>query len=377
MDNKLAETSDQKEKRTKTGKDKGDARSTRTIKSGNSAKKVTSTKKREGEKVVRPAKSSEETNGVQIEKKTGVMKKNNADQNNVKGNNRSSNYRKKRKKKKTQRVILISVITILAVLVIGIIAFGIMKNASSDKEGFHELKEGEDISNIKTEIKISEDYVEPAEGTLDVSKIQGYNAKSVDDNEEEGDESVKEILVSDSNLKIESVGSYSGIFIEDGSDEPVTNVAAMLITNNSEQMLQIAEVTFKVNETETATFKVTNLPAGTSTLALETNKREFKDTDSYTYGETVTGYTEPLGMEEDKFEMTAEKGKITLKNKSDQSYEKVYVYYKYVQLGGAYLGGITYRTPFENVEPGAEVEAIAAHFNPDSSLIMGVQILSE
>ena len=53
----------------------------------------------------------------------------------------------------------------------------------------------------------------------------------------------------------------------------------------------------------------------------------------------------------------------------------MYVYYKYVQLGGAYLGGITYRTPFENVPANGEVEAIAAHFNPESSQIMAVQIL--
>lgn len=34
-----------------------------------------------------------------------------------------------------------------------------------------------------------------------------------------------------------------------------------------------------------------------------------------------------------------------------------------------------YRTPFENVGAGKEAEAVAAHFNPDSSQIMGVQIL--
>ena len=50
--------------------------------------------------------------------------------------------------------------------------------------------------------------------------------------------------------------------------------------------------------------------------------------------------------------------------------------YKYLYLKTpAYFGGITYRTPFENVGAGKEAEAVAAHFNPDSSQIMGVQIL--
>ena len=110
---------------------------------------------------------------------------------------------------------------------------------------------------------------------------------------------------------------------------------------------------------------------------LESNKREFSEEDAYTYGETATAYIEQPSLEEDKFELETEDGKITLKNKTDKSYEKVYVYYKYVQIGGAYLGGITYRTPFENVPAGGEAEAVAAHFNPESSKIMAVQIQQE
>lgn len=149
----------------------------------------------------------------------------------------------------------------------------------------------------------------------------------------------------------------------------------MLITNNSDQMLQVALIDFQVNSNETASFKVTNLPAGTSTLVLESNKREFSDNDTYTYGNAATGYMDQPTLEEDKVELKTENGKITLKNKTDKELKRVYVYYKYVQIGGAYFGGITYRTPFENVGAGKEAEAVAAHFNPDSSQIMGVQIL--
>ena len=302
--------------------------------------------------------------------------KSNSSYKDLRGNNLSPNRKKRRKRRKTQLIIMISLIIVIAVLIILAIAFWGIGNKSSDNVGFREMKEGDDISRIETEVKVSEDYVEPGVGTLDESKIQGYNAQISSVNEE-GVEKEENITLSDTNLKIESVGSYSGIYIEDGSDEQVTNVAAMLITNNSDQMLQIAEITFQVNDTETASFKVTDLPAGTSTLVLEANKREYSEEDSYTYGETATGYMEQPSLEEDKFDLVTEGGKITLKNKTDQSYDKVYVYYKYVQLGGAYLGGITYRTPFENVPANGEVESIAAHFNPESSKIMAVQIQQE
>ena len=302
--------------------------------------------------------------------------------------------KKNRRKKKNQRIILISVIAVVLVILIVFLAVIFGKNNNSENQGYHEVQEGEDISDIQAEVKTSDDYVEPASGTLDIDKIQGFTAASgnvessakgtSDENEDSGssdadsgDSSEPAITLSDPNLTVEAIGSYSGNFLEDGSDEPTANVAAMLITNNSDQMLQIAEITFQVNDTETASFKVTDLPAGTSTLVLEANKREYSEEDSYTYGETATGYMEQPSLEEDKFELVTEDGKITLKNKTDQSYDKVYVYYKYVQLGGAYLGGITYRTPFENVPANGEVESIAAHFNPESSKIMAVQIQQE
>lgn len=286
-------------------------------------------------------------------------------------------------KQKKKLGIIIAIVA--AVLVVGVMIFFALKpnginsqEETSDEKGYHELADGENPADIDVKVKSSNDFVKPGKDTLDASKIQGYSAK-VGDSDKKDDskdtEKAEQIVLSDPNLTVESIGAYSGSFIEDGSDEATKNVTAMLITNNSDQMLQVALIDFQVNSNETASFKVTNLPAGTSTLVLESNKREFSDKDTYTYGNAATGYMDQPTLEEDKVELKTENGKITLKNKTDKELKRVYVYYKYVQIGGAYFGGITYRTPFENVGAGKEAEAVAAHFNPDSSQIMGVQIL--
>ena len=286
--------------------------------------------------------------------------------------------------KQTKKLGIIIAI-VAAVLVVGVMIFFALKpnginsqEETSDEKGYHELADGENPADIDVKVKSSNDFVKPGKDTLDASKIQGYSAK-VGDSDKKDDskdtEKAEQIVLSDPNLTVESIGAYSGSFIEDGSDEATKNVTAMLITNNSDQMLQVALIDFQVNSNETASFKVTNLPAGTSTLVLESNKREFSDKDTYTYGNAATGYMDQPTLEEDKVELKTENGKITLKNKTDKELKTVYVYYKYMQIGGAYLGGITYRTPFENVGAGKEAEAVAAHFNPDSSQIMGVQIL--
>lgn len=286
-------------------------------------------------------------------------------------------------KQKKKLGIIIAIVA--AVLVVGVMIFFALKpnginsqEETSDEKGYHELADGENPADIDVKVKSSNDFVEPGKDTLDASKIQGYSAKvgDSDKNDDSKDtEKAEQIVLSDPNLTVESIGAYSGSFIEDGSDEATKNVTAMLITNNSDQMLQVALIDFQVNSNETASFKVTNLPAGTSTLVLESNKREFSDKDTYTYGNAATGYMDQPTLEEDKVELKTENGKITLKNKTDKELKRVYVYYKYMQIGGAYFGGITYRTPFENVGAGKEAEAVAAHFNPDSSQIMGVQIL--
>lgn len=286
-------------------------------------------------------------------------------------------------KQKKKLGIIIAIVA--AVLVVGVMIFFALKpnginsqEETSDEKGYHELADGENPADIDVKVKSSNDFVEPGKDTLDASKIQGYSAKvgDSDKNDDSKDtEKAEQIVLSDPNLTVESIGAYSGSFIEDGSDEATKNVTAMLITNNSDQMLQVALIDFQVNSNETASFKVTNLPAGTSTLVLESNKREFSDKDTYTYGNAATGYMDQPTLEEDKVELKTENGKITLKNKTDKELKTVYVYYKYMQIGGAYFGGITYRTPFENVGAGKEAEAVAAHFNPDSSQIMGVQIL--
>ena len=309
--------------------------------------------------------------------------------------NRKKNGKVKKSKQLRQRNLAAAILIFIAVAVGAVfIVFSVREHERNNK-GYHEITSQEELENLEIRVKSSEDYVEPDKGTLDMDKIQGFTAagenvlsstdtteddtdsKSDSKDSEQDSSAVSDITLADSNLTVEAVGSYSGNFLEDGSDEPTANVAAMLITNNSDKMLQIAEITFQVNKKDTAVFKVTDLPAGTSTLALESNKREFSEEDAYTYGETATAYIEQPSLEEDKFELETEDGKITLKNKTDKSYEKVYVYYKYVQIGGAYLGGITYRTPFENVPAGGEAEAVAAHFNPESSKIMAVQIQQE
>ena len=244
----------------------------------------------------------------------------------------------------------------------------------------------EELESITNNVTRVEDYVEPGKNTLEVDKIQGFTTKKSvknsttnqkDKKSNKDDKESEKVELSDSNLIIEKVGSYTGNYLEDGSDEPIEKVAAIIISNTSDKMLQVGDITFKVNDKENATFRVTNLLPHTSALVLESNKRKYSDKDDYSYGTVVNAYLDDPDLLEDKFEVIKENGNLKLKNKTDKIYKKVYVYYKYIQSGGAFMGGITYRVPFENIEGKKTVTSVANHFSANTSVIVDVQIAEE
>lgn len=182
---------------------------------------------------------------------------------------------------------------------------------------------------------------------------------------------------SDENLYLQALGGYSGNYLEDGTDELVSNVAAILVTNTSDKMLQVAQIVFQVGDGQVAQFQISNLPAGETVLALELTRRPYSSADDFSYGKTASAYMEDPTLESDRVRVdTSKAGELTLENISGETLSEVYVYYKYVQ-GSSYLGGITYVVPFENVAPGASVTVTAGHFHPDNSQVMDVDIVTE
>ena len=263
---------------------------------------------------------------------------------------------------------------IAIVLAVVIVAAVLLANKFSNKDSAESSSgnaQSNDISQEETEYTTDpdEEYVTDDEGnivtpglvipsstSLDVSSISGYEAKT------------SEISIGSDTIEVKSIGMYSGQFIEDGSDENRNNIAAAIVTNKSDQMLQVGILEFQVNDDETATFQITNLPAGTSVMVMEYNGREYSDDDDYSFGTVSTGFVEQK-LYSDMFEISGVDGELSLTNNTDTTYSTVYVYYKYIQIGGSYLGGITYRTPFEDVEPGETVTSVAGHYRKNTSVI--------
>lgn len=170
------------------------------------------------------------------------------------------------------------------------------------------------------------------------------------------------------------VDSYTGLFMEDGSDEPVSDVMRLVVKNTADQDLQYAEIGLVYGE-EVREFSVTNLGSGASCVLLEKNRQSLVNDDvSDVYVEHVVFFSESMDLMEGQFEITGQDGFLNVKNISGHDVSgDVVVYYKYA-VDGVYYGGITFRVRVSGGLKDGEIRQVpAVHFDKESSVLTMVQ----
>lgn len=183
--------------------------------------------------------------------------------------------------------------------------------------------------------------------------------------------------VQDTPIIIEGIGQYTGPFVEDGNDEPEANVLAIVVRNGSDADVEYAEVHFSTGDGSEAVFHISTLPAGSSAVVLEQNKREYNAEETLAFADKLYAQAEEMSLMEDDVKVTAEDGALTLENLTDQSLGTVYVRYKNKLNDNYYLGGITYSCKFENVGAGDEITEQTKHFTVDGSTVLMVKAIEE
>lgn len=198
------------------------------------------------------------------------------------------------------------------------------------------------------------------DGKVDIHQLSNYSE----------DKSMN-TKVQDNKITIQSIGSYSGAYVEDGTDEQVDNVLAIVVTNTSKEFLQYSEIILS-NENEQATFTVSNIPSGASVLVLA--KEKTIAAGEWSYLRDTTAFIQSASMYEDIFSWEAGNNLIRLRNKTDNDFENVHVYYKNVE-NGIYVGGITYRIKLDNVKAQETVQKLSKHFSGNQSHIMMIDYI--
>lgn len=169
--------------------------------------------------------------------------------------------------------------------------------------------------------------------------------------------------VSGQGLTILAAGSYSGRYFEDGSDEAVEQVAALLVKNTGDVTVEYAEIT-----AGSSSFVLSGLPVGATVLVQEAARGTGPVVDA-----VVSACVPAASLAEQydtDFEVYLGDGVINIRNISGRNFANdVSVYYKNVE-NGVLLGGITYRARFNGIESGAIGQSIQSHATEAQSAVV-------
>lgn len=179
-------------------------------------------------------------------------------------------------------------------------------------------------------------------------------------------------------LRIDKIDSYTGLYVEDGSDEAVSGLLMMLVTNISEEPVQYAEIALDLGD-ETAKFSVSVLPAGGTAVLIEQNRMAYDKSVDYASASAecvhLADFEKPISLREDILQIQVLEGAINIMNISGEDIDgTILLCYKNIS-NGVYHGGIAYRVRLEGGLKAGEVKQImGTHFRQDGSEILFVDI---
>lgn len=174
-------------------------------------------------------------------------------------------------------------------------------------------------------------------------------------------------------LVITEAKSYAGIFFEDGSDEIVSDVLMLIVANNGDQTIQLADFSVLAEDRSKYNFRITTLLPGCKTTVLESSRAPYsKDIHLISASmENLAVFPEEPNLCEDMLSFEYDDYLIKVKNISDREFTGGRVGYKNA-ASDLYIGGITYTVSIPTLAVGEETALSARHFVKETSKLVFV-----
>lgn len=169
-------------------------------------------------------------------------------------------------------------------------------------------------------------------------------------------------------LVVQGVTGYEGAYMEDGSNEEVVDVAALILKNNG-AMVREAEITIYAADQQ-FTFYATMIPAHSELLVLEKDKKIWQthrvvSVEGWASDEPTTDVS--LRIIEEGL------GTLKLTNTTNEMLDQLTVYHKgWSEETGMYLGGITYETLVDRIAPGETLYLCPRFYASGSSRVIKI-----
>ena len=188
-----------------------------------------------------------------------------------------------------------------------------------------------------------------------------------DDDEEEGLQFPCE--VPGHNLTIEKLAPYTGIFVEDGTNQQVTDVAMLLVHNNGDSAVEYTEITVEYKE-KNLTFCISALPAGETMVVQEKSGSSVPEGVALSASALVIHRTQ-MGIAQGLSVSDNGDNSMTVKNLTDKTIPAIRVFYKYyMEDEDLFVGGIAFTVRITRLAGGASVVIRPSHYTSQTSRVV-------
>ncbi|GEM_PF-6316796 len=164
-------------------------------------------------------------------------------------------------------------------------------------------------------------------------------------------------------LSVVEIYSYSGKFIEDGSDEEVNDIIAAVLVNNTSTDYEYVEFTVTTDKA-THKFSASTVKAGSVVTSLCKTKDKFEKNESmqsFDIG-VKAEFSSPISFAEGVLETYNSDKTVSVKNVSGTALSNICVYYKKKDDIG-YFGGITFKRTISSLNSGEISQFYSDHLD--------------
>lgn len=173
-------------------------------------------------------------------------------------------------------------------------------------------------------------------------------------------------------LTIEKMAPYNGMFVEDGSNANIENVAMLLVKNNGDFPVEYTQIRVVCGQEELL-FDISALPAGEKLVVQEKTGKTILASDATSASALVVQRAD-MEMSESKVQVIDNgDNTLTVKNLTNETISTVRVFYKYyMENEQLFVGGIAFTVRISRLGAGASVTVQPSHYTSQTSRVVMV-----
>ena len=176
------------------------------------------------------------------------------------------------------------------------------------------------------------------------------------------------VFIPDTTLVAERLVSYDGYYLEDGSEDYVTGIAALYLHNSGSTMVAACRVILRM-ESGLYRFEATCIPPGATVLVQEKDRKPYRDMGVHAVGGSASKGSAAI-LDSAEIALEYDLSGMLICNVSEYDYNTICIAHKNYSVDeNLYIGGVTYVTYVDCMQSGSEQYVWPVHMDENSRIV--------